>query len=169
MTDHEHTPEAGIGSLTGSELWEILFSVFEGDVPKALTDAKLDEVASAIRSAFGSAPALAAGVEAPGLRVVEDMHERAWARESEAGNLDKAEWHRECAEQIRALATVAPVTEEPSEAEVEELAERLTSRLESEAWCTFADNQRPYVRAIAASMFRRYAAAHARASQQGGK
>lgn len=34
---------------------------------------------------------------------IEDMHERAWAREADRGNLDRAAWHQECAEHIRRI------------------------------------------------------------------
>ncbi|WMT88234.1 hypothetical protein NO932_06395 [Pelagibacterium sp. 26DY04] len=39
-------------SLDGPELWEILFGALQGDVPEALTDDKLSEIAEAINSAF---------------------------------------------------------------------------------------------------------------------
>lgn len=48
---------SAIAPLNGSELWEILFGIFKGDVPEALTTDRLEEIAAAIRQAFGSGSA----------------------------------------------------------------------------------------------------------------
>lgn len=68
---------SAIAPLTGAELWEIMFGIFKGDVPELLTDDRLEEIAAAIRQAFGSdsarakAPDTTMTVEIKGAEIME--------------------------------------------------------------------------------------------------
>lgn len=73
----------------------------------------LDDVAHSLRALKDTPPPAPQPSAAPAdrnavLSKIEDMHERAWSRECERGNLDRAEWHRECAGQMRAMKGERP-------------------------------------------------------------
>lgn len=64
-------PKAAIdAAFNGPELFELLFSVFKGDVPEELTDEKIEEIADAITSAFPGVNAPPAPALPEGCRIV---------------------------------------------------------------------------------------------------